>query len=126
MTTIEKIAVMQAYEDGETIQIYDSNFNTWIDTTSPVGWDWMHDRYRVKPEQKIRPYKDAEELIAAQKEHGPYIRRGESYYMLINFNNEYLKINSTDSGFLTVFLYHDLMIDFTWQDGTPCGIAEEE
>ena len=46
-TTKEKIEIMQAYERGEQIQIYDSIHNEWKDIKIP-SWDWMTSDYRVK------------------------------------------------------------------------------
>ena len=61
MTTQEKIEVMKAYEDGKTIQAY-SGFE-WKNIRNP-SWDWAHNDYRIKPEEKYRPYKDSDEMIA--------------------------------------------------------------
>ena len=46
-TTKEKIEIMQAYERGEQIQIYDSIHNEWKDIKTP-SWDWMTSDYRIK------------------------------------------------------------------------------
>ena len=46
-TTKEKIEIMQAYERGEQIQIYDSIHNEWKDIKIP-SWDWIASDYRVK------------------------------------------------------------------------------
>lgn len=46
-TTKEKIEIMQAYERGEQIQIYDSIHNEWKDIKIP-SWDWMTSDYRIK------------------------------------------------------------------------------
>lgn len=72
MTTAEKIAVMQAFEDGKQIEFRRSfnNNNVWIDCGGPV-WNWDIYEYRIKPEEKkltYRPYKDTYEMIADYKE----------------------------------------------------------
>ena len=53
MTTKEKIAVMQAYEDGKKIQIYfkASGWTDWDVSWGPV-WDWDKHDYRIKPEEE--------------------------------------------------------------------------
>ena len=43
------IEVMQAYVDGKTIQVYDEEESTWIDSIGPA-WNWTFGSYRVKPE----------------------------------------------------------------------------
>ena len=50
-TTKEKIEIMQAYERGEQIQIYDSIHNEWKDIKIP-SWDWMSSDYRIKSKFK--------------------------------------------------------------------------
>lgn len=61
MTTEEKIAVMQAYVDGKTIQsIWNGD---WADVTEPPIWNWRDNQYRIKPEEKYRPYKDYGEMV---------------------------------------------------------------
>lgn len=46
--TKQAIAVMQAYVDGEQIQIYCGMSNKWIDTPFPL-WAWTSVQYRIKP-----------------------------------------------------------------------------
>ncbi len=57
-TTQEKIAIMQAYVDGKTIQ-YDNNTGHmygWTDLKTP-NWNWDLCDYRIKPEpRKIYMY----------------------------------------------------------------------
>mgnify|MGYP003639436720 CR=1 FL=1 len=49
-TTKEMIAVMQAYEDGETIQRQVSGGGIWTTVSSDsTVWDWRYFDYRVKP-----------------------------------------------------------------------------
>ena len=49
----EKIAVMQAALEGETIQMKHNNAETWTDwlySNSELSWNWNIADYRVKPE----------------------------------------------------------------------------
>lgn len=53
MNTAEKIEVMQAFEDGKSIEFRckDTNF-TWVTASAP-SWDWSINHYRIvepKPE----------------------------------------------------------------------------
>jgi len=49
-TTAEKIAVMQASEDGAEIEHTVKNKTLpWLDTDEP-WWDWVSFEYRIKPE----------------------------------------------------------------------------
>ena len=51
-STKEKIAIMQAYEDGKKIQGRDPETEDWFDWTgkNEPSWDWRSGDYRVKPE----------------------------------------------------------------------------
>ena len=55
MKTIqEKIAVMQAADDGKMIQFMDSNAQCWVNVEFPkdLCWNWEENDYRVKPKPK--------------------------------------------------------------------------
>ena len=47
--TKKAIEIMQAYVDGKTIQVYDEDHSTWVDSIGPA-WHWGFSSYRVKPE----------------------------------------------------------------------------
>jgi hypothetical protein len=51
MTTKEKIAVMQAYLDGRTIQLYGTRWYDFKLDEEP-DWNWGQTNYRVKPEPR--------------------------------------------------------------------------
>ena len=129
MTTKEMIEVMQAYDRGEQIERRDRCGNNWF--LSPVpSWDWVQYDYRIKPKPTYRPYKNATEFLAAQKEHGMNIRRkGCNYYILplyITDNIISIQYSRSDGSVVSVDkLYIDLLREYTWQDGTPCGVKEQ-
>ena len=77
MTTKDMIEVMQAYERGEQIEIRMKTIpenDEWDTMTQEPEWNWSDFDYRVKPKPTYRPYKNAAEFLAAQKEHGINIR----------------------------------------------------
>lgn len=55
MTTKEKIAIMQAFEDGKEIEYRDNTKNDWLDAKSPL-WDWIDYDYRIKPQKPQKPF----------------------------------------------------------------------
>lgn len=89
-------------------------------------WDWFSNSYRVKPEEpkkKVLPYESAEEFLAAQKEHGPYLSiKGITrlYYPLYIDDTG---IEVTNKG---IILMNELINYMTWQDGHICGKEIEE
>ncbi len=50
-TTAEKIAVMQAFEDGKEIQYKEQYSTAWLGAATP-NWDWRYLEYRIKPEPR--------------------------------------------------------------------------
>lgn len=135
MTTKEMIEVMQAYERGEQIECRDLGTESWYPVSYDPDWsndpDWnMSDcEYRIKPNPTYRPYKNIQEFLQAQKEHGMNIReRGCKYYRLpLYITDTLIGIQYTRSDDSVVSMdtsYEDLLRDYTWQDGTPCGIEE--
>lgn len=59
MTTKEKIEVMQAFEDGETIQMAEIGSDNWIVHSTVVPgqepiWNWEKFKYRVKLKSRFK------------------------------------------------------------------------
>ena len=134
MTTKEKIEVMKAYEDGKKIQTRDPGSYTWVDWTAEFEprWNWENIDYRIKPEPTYRPYKDTEEMIADFKKR--FKVEVPPYAMpMIWVRNKTFK----DCRLITVFRDKVVMIivsgedmkelfkDYTYLDGSPCGMKEE-
>lgn len=126
MTTKEKIAVMQAWEDGKIIQVANQNQSDWTDMDNNIVnpmWNWQIMKYRIKPEPKLRPYKNAKEFLHAQKEHGMYV-------IFSNLSEYILAIpNCIDNESVIVedeeYTYKQCLDSLKWQDDSPCGIMEE-
>ena len=107
-TTKEKIAIMQAYEDGKKIEVCGKIENVWYSTTSP-DWNWANCDYRIKTEPEYVPFtfEDADFLI------GKTVRcKLQDYVALI--------ISVTKDG-TSVDDFKPLLDDFTFLDGSPCG-----
>ena len=121
---------IQAFSEGKTIQ-FKSN-GKWVDLDS-ASFMLTPERYRIKPESKYRPFKDATECWQEMLKHQPFgwlklvnecvnnsitinissIGRDDKYP--IQFTNDY-----DDYSF--EYLYEE----FTFMDGTPFGIIEED
>lgn len=67
--TKERIAVMQAYVDGKQIQVKSSD-SKWADVPEP-SWS-INGNYRIKPEPKYRPFKNAVECWLEMLKHQPF------------------------------------------------------
>ncbi len=130
MTTKEMIEVMQAYERGEQIEYRTNGYeeSAWEMVESPL-WNWGILEYRVKIQPAYRPYKNVQEFLQAQKEHGMNIRlNGCNYCRLPLYITDTLigvQCPQSDGSVVSIDVsYKDLLQDYTWQDGTPCGTEE--
>lgn len=137
MTTKEKIEVMQAYADGKKIQYRRKFCKDWLDWGGEVepAWNWSDSQYRVKPEEKYRPYNDTEEMIEDfRKKVGMgypklflpsvWVKRkdGSDFAKLITefgYSCVWLSIN------LAGITMSKLFQDYTYLDGSPCGMKED-
>lgn len=125
MKTIkEMIAVMQAFADGKKIEFRASPGDAWKEVNFP-SWNWNRLTYRIKPEPKLRPYKDANEFLEAQQKHGLYLK----HITEMDINRTPIcvgscGINVYKENKITFICFPDLLISCVWKDGTPCGILE--
>lgn len=119
MTTKEMIEVMQAYERGEQIEHRDRCGDNWYLSQVP-SWDWVQYEYRIKPKPTYRPYKNAQEFLQAQKEHGIYLQEKETRCMIMPLGVNYYRVTIPSRS----YRYKQLLNTFVWQDGTPCGVKE--
>ena len=124
-TTKEMIEVMQAYLDGKQIE-ESTDQKAWF-TCEPI-WNWAKCDYRVRKKVYV-PFDTAEEFLTAQKEHG-----GDG---LISTDNGTLKKHDISVSLDGSVYEHgenqwtstceyvghikDLLEDYKFADGTPCG-----
>lgn len=120
-----QIEVMEAYKNGAEIEFCENTFSEphWEVCNCPK-WDWMHYGYHVKETPKYRPYKDAQEFLQAQKEHGMYLYTKKSDRYRIPTSVGRGGVELTSFGNAVSYGWELLLDSLTWQDGTPCGIKE--
>lgn len=127
------LPILQAFIDGRAIQ-YKNVWNRWHDvrwcdvnneSTLPLG-EIEHelDKYRIKPEPKYRPFKDAEECWQEMKNHQPF------GYVIDKTTKLFSNIGMLDNrGILTLCTQYSCSLKesfnrYTFADGTPFGIKE--
>jgi hypothetical protein len=71
MDTKDKIKIMQAYVDGETIEARRKNTKGWF-PTEPI-WDWVDYEYRIKPKDPIKEVKNIVGKVLKYKLNDYYI-----------------------------------------------------
>ena len=114
------LPIIQAFAEGRVIESR-TKPSTVKGTDVPNDWTemkeiefWNNTEYRVKPEQKYRPFRDAKECWQEMQKHQPFgWVKTDSVYEPILHVNECDDFNAT-------FKYS------TFADGTPFGIKEEE
>lgn len=118
--------IIQAFADGKTIQAIDPYDDEWVDQTGLNFKALFERQYRIKPEQKYRSFKNAEECWQEMEKHQPFgwvkSKEDESRALITLIISERdIFINSI--GGLTMY---ELMEKFTFADGAVFGILEEE
>ena len=111
---------LQAFAEGKAIECRTKPSSV-KGTDVPNDWTemkeiefWNNIEYRIKPEPKFRPFKNAEECWQEMQKHQPFgWVKTDSVYEPILHVNECDDFNAT-------FKYS------TFADGTPFGIKEEE
>lgn len=117
---------IQAYAEGKAIEsrCVEGDKLLWYDDEDPSFDDDFE--YRIKPEPKYRPFKDAEECWAEMQKHQPvgfmkFKDTGSGYYMLTGIARG-VGVGINDS----LFSYDRVFDDYTFADGVPFGVKVEE
>lgn len=121
--TKERIAMMQAYVDGKQIQGECSD-GKWADVPEP-SWS-INGNFRVKPEPKYRPFKDAEECWQEMLKHEPFgwIKCRGCYFNIVAVTDVYAYLSEAD-GSAILLASKNSYNDNTFVDGAPFGVKEE-
>lgn len=121
--------IISAFAKGKTIQ-YKTDTGSWHDLTEneglPMGTlEEEPNKFRIKPEQKFRPFKDAEECWTEMQKHQPF-------GWVKDRNGSKFVIENVDSrGFVEVYdegtcSFNEVFENRTFADGTPFGVKTEE
>ena len=124
------IELIKAHKDGKTIQYRDSK-GRWTDiTTNNPCWNFADFEYRIKPYANYRPYRSAHEFTEAQVKHGFWIFAGDEAEFPVCATDMRVMLHVMENTNLIsgdhqhVFVkYTDLLDNYLWKDGTPCGIG---
>lgn len=119
----ELLPIVQAFAEGKTIEVRVGNDN-WVETDEVYGGRNNDYFYRVKPNSKYRPFKDAEECLSEIQKHPAFgwIKNENGMYNIIRISNYYIVICLI----LDISRYdYGKALGFTFMDGTPFGIKDE-
>lgn len=124
--------ILQAYAEGKAIEcrtkpgaISTSIPNEWTEMKEIGFWNGIE--YRIKPDPKYRPFKDAEECWQEMQKHQPFgwLKGDKCFYNIVSVSNIDVSMANV-SGDIIILNFSDVMEDNTFADGTPFGILEEE
>lgn len=120
--TKERIAVMQAYVDGKQIQGMCSD-GKWVYVPEP-SWS-INENFRIKPEPKYRPFKDADECWQEMLTHQPFgwVKYQCDFFQIIHVDDNSIGYGSA-CGTILHSKFEDIFKDSTFTDGTPFGVKE--
>lgn len=124
--------ILQAFAEGKVIECR-TKPNAVEGTDVPNDWTemkeiefWENTEYRIKPEPKYSPFKDAEECWAEMLKHEPFgwVKDKETHKFLVckALGNILFFIGIGDKP----YNYNEVLRDYTFADGTPFGVKLEE
>lgn len=118
----ELLPIIQAFVKGKTIEFRERGCTLWTESFSPI-FNFAIFEYRIKPEPKYRPFKDAEECWAEMYKHEPF--------GWVNTKDKGIRLCMSGlnqkSAFTQVgYKYDEAFDEFIFADGTPFGVKVEE
>lgn len=120
----QMMPIIQAFAEGKAIEsrCIKGDTSLWYDDKDP---SFDNDfEYRIKPEQRYRPFKDAEECWQEMQKHKPFGWVKSTLFkdlaLVQRANTLYVEINRD------IIDYKDALEKFTFADGTPFGVKVEE
>ena len=121
----ELLPIIKAFSEGKVIEsrCIKGDKSLWYDDEDP-SFDGDFE-YRIKPEPKYRPFKDAEWCWAEMLKHHPFgwVKDKETpKFLVCKALGNLFFIGIEDKP----YNYKEVLRDYTFADGTPFGIKEEE
>ena len=122
--------ILQAFAEGKVIECRTKPStvkgkdvpNDWTEMKE-IGF-WSNIEYRIKPEPKYIPFKDAEECWEEMLKHQPFGWVKSTLFkdlaLVKRVTTLYVEINRD------IIDYKDALEKFTFADGTPFGVKEDE
>ena len=124
------LPVIKAFAEGKTIQ-YETR-DGWIDLDALYPHSDILSKYRIKPEQKYRPFKSQEECWEEMLKHQPFgwvKSKDKGYFHLIGLVQWSSELEDVMITFATsenlARSSHSIYENYIFADGTPFGIKEE-
>ena len=121
----ELLPVIQAIINGQKIQVNINN--RWEDVDENHNCAFLPEsyEYRIKPEPKYRPFKDAEECWNEMQKHQLFgwVKNQGLYRNIANVVNCSITFADSEARYIN---YEQAFKNYTFTDGTPFGVKVEE
>ena len=122
MKVSEQIAIMKAYEDGNTIEWKHYGETEWksIEHVDNYLFDFVANEYRIKQVPKYRPYESVDEAFNEAEKHGFWVKSKDkhSLFFIDSFeaagNGDIYVSHCHVGAFVEKFVWFD--------DCSPCGV----
>ena len=113
------LPIIQAFAEGKTIQVQEDI--DWCYLGDEIDFNFSPQRYRIKPEPKYRPFANADECWQEMQKHQPlgWIKYKETKYLITEVSSMCITVSKN-------YYFKEANEVFTFVDGTPFGIKEEE
>ena len=122
MKVSEQIAIIKAYQDGNTIERRAFFTSEWksIDNIENYQFNFSEYEYRIKPVPKYRPYESVDEAFNEAEKHGFWVKSKDkhSLFFIDSFeaagNGDIYVGHCHVGAFIEKFIWFD--------DCSPCGV----
>ena len=124
----ELLPIIQAFAKGKDIEYRTKGFNeNWKKVTQIPELSFKSFEYRIKPEPKYRPFKDAKECMAEMLKHQPFgwITSQGAFFYIIYIEDKLFGYGSA-CGTILHSEFNNVLKSFTFADGTPFGVKIED
>lgn len=120
----ELLPIIQAFAEGKIVQTIDKN-GEWVDS-SCINFEFNSspNLYRIKPEPKYHPFKNAEECWQEMQKHEPFgwVKWNDVRYNIYAVSSTSVCLINGNCENMDFAYAHQKLI---FADGTPFGIKEE-
>lgn len=124
----ELLPFIKAFGEGKDIEIRSKNTHAQLNGWTKMGeFIFGNFEYRIKPESKYRPFKNAEECWQEMLKHQPFawITYRCAFFYVIYIEDKLIGYGSACDTILHT-KFNDALKSFTFADGTPFGVKVEE
>ena len=118
------LPIIQAFAEGKCVET--KTGSGWVNMEN-MSFAGKPKAYRIKPESKYRPFANAEECWKEMQKHQPFgwLKSRFAFVHIIYIENRFVGYGSI-CGTTLHDNFDSVLEGFTFADGTPFGIKEEE